>query len=142
MIDMLMNNPFGRLFEYNKESGRLSLITDGLYFANGLTFQMYKGEETVLVAESNRFRLTRVFLNGYNRGMKKTAVDKLDVYLDNVKANEKGEIWVAGPSMRSWLLYQADHRPWIRRIFSRIPPQISKMLAATEIFGGLKVTFS
>lgn len=68
----------------------MSLITDGLYFANGLAFQMYKGEETVLVAESNRFRLMRVFLNGEKRGVKQVAVDGLDIYLDNVKANEKG----------------------------------------------------
>jgi hypothetical protein len=42
------------------------------------------------VAESNRFRLMRVFLNGEKRGVKQVAVDGLDIYLDNVKANEKG----------------------------------------------------
>lgn len=58
--------------------------------------------------------------------MKEVAVDKLDVYLDNVKANEKGEIWIAGPSLRNWFLYLADYHPWIRRILSRIPPKMAQ----------------
>jgi hypothetical protein len=63
--------------------------------------------------------------------------------LDNLKANEKGEIWVAGPSMRNDFLYTADHNPWIRSILSKIPPTISKILVGNEkIFGGLKITFA
>lgn len=37
-----------------------------------------------------------------------------------MKTNEKGEIWVAGPSMRNYMLYFADYHPIIRRILSRL----------------------
>lgn len=62
-----MNLPYGRVFEYNKKTNKLSLLADGLHFANGIVFQLYDGEETVLVAESNRLRLTRVWVAGENK---------------------------------------------------------------------------
>lgn len=65
-----MNLPNGRVFEFNKKTGKLSLLADGLYFTNGIVFQQYDGEETVLVAESNRLRLTRIWVSGDNRGHK------------------------------------------------------------------------
>ncbi len=51
----------------------------------------------MLIAESNRYRLTRVYLNGDKRGNKEIAVDKLDVYVDNMEVNKKGEICAAVP---------------------------------------------
>ena len=38
-IDLLMNLPHGRVFEFNKKTGKLSLLADGMYFANGIVFQ-------------------------------------------------------------------------------------------------------
>lgn len=141
-IDIVLNNPFGRLFQFNIQTGKLELVTDGLYFANGLVFQMFKGYETVLVAETNRFRLMRVYLTGDKKGHKQVAVDKLDVFLDNIKQNDKGQIWVAGPSMRSGLLHFVDYHPWLKTIISRIPPAILNGLADTQYSGGLKIQFS
>jgi sugar lactone lactonase YvrE len=66
----MLNNPFGKVFEFNKKTKELSLLADGMYFANGIAFQMYNGQETVLVSETNRFRLTRIYVSGKNRGNK------------------------------------------------------------------------
>lgn len=66
----MLNNPFGKVFEFNKETKTLSLLADGLYFANGIVFQTYKNQETLLVSETNRFRLTRIYVSGENRGKK------------------------------------------------------------------------
>lgn len=44
--------------------------------------------------------------------------------------------------MRNDFLYFADHRPWVRSILTKIPPTISKLFAVTEMFGGVKITFS
>ncbi len=118
------------------------MITDGLYFPNGIVFQVYKGEETVLVAETNRFRISRVYLSGEKRGVKEVAIDKLDVFLDNMKANEKGDIWVAGPSMRDELSHFADSHPWVRLIISRLPHQVFPYLVNAPYFGGVKISFS
>lgn len=42
-IDILLNNPFGRVYQFNKETNQITLLADGLYFANGVVHQMYKG---------------------------------------------------------------------------------------------------
>lgn len=59
-----------------------------------------------------------------------------------MKANEKGEIWVAGPSLRDNLSYFADHNPWIRGIISRLPPRLFPYLVNANLFGGIKITFA
>lgn len=41
-IDIILNNPLGKLFEFNKQTKKLTLITDGLYFPNGIIFQIYR----------------------------------------------------------------------------------------------------
>jgi hypothetical protein len=37
-----MNNPFGRVFKFDKISKKLSLLADKLYFPNGIVYQKYK----------------------------------------------------------------------------------------------------
>jgi hypothetical protein len=70
------------------------------------------------------------------------AIDKLDLFLDNMKANDKGDIWVAGPSMRDQLSHYADWHPFVRLLISRLPPQLLPLLANTPYFGGLKIKFT
>lgn len=43
LIDIMLNNPFGKVFEFNKKTNELSLLADGMYFANGIVFQMFNG---------------------------------------------------------------------------------------------------
>jgi hypothetical protein len=40
----MLNNPFGKVFEFNKKTNKLSLLVDGLYFANGIVFQTFKNQ--------------------------------------------------------------------------------------------------
>ena len=63
------------------------MIASKLYFPTGVVFQLYRGEETALVAEPNRYRLMRVYLNGEKRGNKEIGVDKLDAFVDNMQVN-------------------------------------------------------
>lgn len=46
-----------------------------------------------------------------------------------MKANEKGEIWVGGPTGRDHLLAFADRNPWLRRILSRFPAFLIDLFA-------------
>ena len=70
ILDIMLNNPFGKVFEFNKQAKELTLLADGLYFANGIVFQTFKNQETLLVSETNRFRLTRIYVSGKKRGKK------------------------------------------------------------------------
>lgn len=70
------------------------------------------------------------------------AVDGFDMFLDNMKVNEKGEIWIGGPVIRDQLSYYADHNPWIRAVTSRLPFWLFKYLTNNSQFGGVKITFN
>lgn len=59
-----------------------------------------------------------------------------------MKTNEKGEIWVAGPSMRNYMLYFADYHPIIRRILSRLHAYSIEKLVEDQLFGGAKIKFT
>ena len=67
-IDFWLNNPFGRVFQFNKKTEKLSLIAEGLHFPNGIVFSKYKNKDVLVVAESNRNRLIRIYLNGEKKG--------------------------------------------------------------------------
>ena len=54
----------GRLLRYDPASGRTDLLADGLWFANGVA--LAHDESYVLVVETMRARLLRVWLRGHH----------------------------------------------------------------------------
>lgn len=83
-----------------------------------------------------------MYLSWLKKGNKEVAIDQLDVFIDNMKLTKSGELWIAGPSIRDELTHLADNMPIIRRIITRLPPQILPYLVNTRYFGGIKVTFN
>jgi sugar lactone lactonase YvrE len=76
------------------------LLADGLHVPNGIVFQKYKSADTLLVAETSRFRVTRIYIDGEKRGNKEVAVEKLDIYPDNLKLSEKGELFIGAMGIK------------------------------------------
>ena len=64
------------------------------------------------------------------------------MFLDNMKQNKKGEIWVAGPSIREPLTYYLDHYPALRTFLIKFPDSLLETARNKSLFGGLKVTFN
>ncbi len=115
--DFLDGRPNGRLLRYEPRTGRTSVIADGLYFANGV--QVDADERSVLVAESFRFRLTRVWLDGRTRA---AFGPPLINGADNIHLDAAGRVWVGGSDLRNdavdALLRSAD----LRRQIAATPP--------------------
>lgn len=67
--------PNGRVFKYNPETARLTLLADSLCFANGIA--LYPDEKALLVSESSCNRVTRISLSKRPGRHKKTFLKDL-----------------------------------------------------------------
>jgi len=118
--DFLDGRPNGRLLRYEPRTGRTSVVADRLYFANGV--QVDRPERYAIVAESFRFRLTRVWLDGPRAGTREQFGPALVNGADNIHVDARGRVWVGGSDLRSdavdALLTSAD----LRRQIANTPP--------------------
>jgi sugar lactone lactonase YvrE len=118
--DFLDGRPHGRLLRYEPATGATRVVADGLYFANGV--QVDPEERYLLVAESFRFRLTRVWLKGARAGTTEPFGPPLINGPDNIRIDHDGRVWVAGSALRNdatdAVLTSAD----LRRALAATPP--------------------
>jgi len=63
--DLLECRPTGRVFSYSPD-GTVSKLMDGLQFANGIALD--PSEESIFVAETGRYRVHRLWINGERAG--------------------------------------------------------------------------
>lgn len=120
--DLIEHSGTGRLFKRTPD-GQLTLLLDGLQFANGVA--LAHDESFVAVAETGAYRVTRYGLEGERRGWTDSLVDDLPGFPDNLASNERGEIWIAIASPRNPLL-DALHRrrPLLRRLVWALPDRL------------------
>lgn len=98
MLDVLEGKPYGRLFVWDPQTNEVTLLIDGLYFANGV--EVAPDQQSVFLSETNAARILEYFLSGPKKGKYEVVVENLPGFPDNIKFNEKGELWVAIPSFR------------------------------------------
>lgn len=85
-------NPSGRLIHYSRATGKITVILDKLWFANGIALP--KSEEFVVVADSFSLQIVKVWLKGPKAGSKEIFIDGIPGSPDNLSYDDDG-IWVA-----------------------------------------------
>lgn len=117
VTDMLEGQSTGRVFRRDP-NGDVSVLIDGLAFANGLALT---DEESVLyVAETARYRIYRHHLTGPDAGKTDIFADNLPGFPDNLSyANDT--LWMGAPSPRQAMVDMLAPRPWLRHITHRLP---------------------
>lgn len=128
---ILLDNPTGRLFRFNRQSRTNQLLADDLHFANGVVLS--PNEDFLVVAETTTARLLKHHLKGARAGTTEIFVEGLPGGPDNVVADSFG-MWVALP------LAIDEQNPLISHLLSNIPQArqfIINLLAATESRDGL-----
>lgn len=118
--DLLDGRPNGRLLRYEPRTGRTTVVADRLYFANG--DQVDAGERYAIVAESFRFRLTRVRLDGPRAGAREQFGPPLVNGPDNIHLDGRGRVWVGGSDLRSELVDALLTSADLRRQLAATPP--------------------
>lgn len=117
-FDTLESKPYGRLLRYDPASGETEVLLDGLYFANGVLLS--PEEDSLLITESPRYRITRYWLNGDKAGTTEPFAENLPIVPDNLSVDQEGDIWVGG-SKRSGLLDTLHRSAFLKRQMSKLP---------------------
>lgn len=116
--DLLDHLPRGRLFA-RSPSGEVTLLADGLYFANGVA--LAPDESFVLVAETGRYCVQRVWLTGPRQGQREPFCENLPGFPDNMSTGPTGTFWIAIVSPRSPLLDRLLPYPRARSLVAALP---------------------
>ena len=117
--DIVEHRPNGRLLAYDPAARAARVVFDGLHFANGVA--LGPDESFVVVAETGKYRLWRVWLKGPRAGEREVFVENLPGFPDNVTFNGRDTFWVALVSPRNRLLDALLPRPFLRKVIARLP---------------------
>jgi strictosidine synthase len=119
-LDLLEHSGTGRVFAY-RPGGRLELLADGLYFANGVALA---GDESFLaIAETGLYRISRLWLDGPGAGERDVLIDSLPGFPDNLSAAD-GVFWVGVPTPRDKTVDMLAPRPAAARLVARLPDRL------------------
>ena len=118
----------GLLWCLNIEDNTIYLVAQGYSFVNGVLLE-YKGvndtrEVSVLITESSRFRITRLFLRGEHAGQDQILWKDLPGMPDGMDYDSKGRIWVSLFKERSPLGDWVHNHPGIKTLLLRLPPSM------------------
>ncbi|PJZ44584.1 SMP-30/gluconolactonase/LRE family protein [Leptospira brenneri] len=119
LYDLLEARPYGRVFVYDPKTKETELLADGLYFANGIALS--KNEDYLLVNETYRYRITKLWLKGPKKGSKETVIENLPGFPDNITRNESGDFWVALFTVRNDRMDNMHPSPVVKRMISFLP---------------------
>ncbi|GGH32343.1 Sugar lactone lactonase YvrE [Cribrihabitans marinus] len=101
--------------------GTVERITDGLVYANGVALS--PDEDFLLIAETGRARVHRLWLSGPRRGERELFLDNLPGYPDNIEAMGDGTYWMAFASPRVPAEALMPY-PFLRKVIWRLGPWV------------------
>jgi len=119
---ILESRPNGRLFAYDPQSGETKLIIDGLYCANGVA--IHHDQTFLLVSETTRYRLRRIWLSGPEAGQDEIFIDDLPGFPDNLHYNGRDTFWLTLILTRMPIIDKLAGSPFIRKLIYRLPDAV------------------
>src|SRR5829696_1363559 len=93
VLDLLEHGPNGRLMALHPQSQRPRTLLEGLYFANGVAVS--PDQAFVLVAETGKYRVRRVWLKEPKIGQEDVFIDNLPGFPDGISSNGRDKFWLA-----------------------------------------------
>jgi hypothetical protein len=101
--------------------GRVEKIAEGFVYANGLALS--RDEDFLLIAETGRAAIHRLWLSGDKTGQVEPFLENLPAYPDNIESGEDGSFWVAFASPRVPAEALMPY-PFLRKILWRLGPSV------------------
>jgi len=121
--DLLEHRANGRLLAYDPTTRTTRLLLDQLYFANGVAAS--PDQSFVLVNETSRYRVRRLWLSGPRQGQNEVFIDNLPGFPDGISSNGAGVYWLALVAPRNSDLDGMLPRPFLRKIVARLPESLA-----------------
>lgn len=125
MQDVYSHEPNGRLVSYDLNSGQSRNALTGLWFANGVALSA--DESSVLINETTRYRIRRLWLRGPRQGEDEIFAENLPGFPDNVTRSPRGSFWVALYGPRSAELDRLLPQPFLRKVVWRLPRSLQPL---------------
>lgn len=130
----------GRLWKYDAETGTAALAAHGYNFIDGVLLEEngQGREQSVLVTETTKFRIMRLFISGERAGEDEIVWDALPSMADGLERDAEGRIWIGMMKKRTGLITWAHANPWIKPLMLRLPvsllpvPTVSGVLVLSE----------
>ena len=117
--DLLEHQPNGRLLAFDPQSQKPRTLVRDLYFANGVAVS--PDQSFVLVAETGKYRIRRVWLNGPKTGQSEIFIDNLPGFPDGISSNGRDKFWLALAAPRKALVDWMLPHPFVRKMVVRLP---------------------
>ncbi len=117
--DILEHQPNGRLMAFDPQTQKPRTLLRGLYFANGVAVSA--DQSFVLVAETGKYRVQRLWLKEPKEGMVDTFIDNLPGFPDGISANGSGKFWLALVTPRQTVFDKVLPHPFLRKMIFRLP---------------------
>lgn len=119
LLDLLEHRPHGRLLAYHPSTGRTEVLLDELYYANGVALS--SDESFVLVVETTRYRIRRLWLTGPQKGEDDVFLGNLPGFPDGISCDEMGTFWLALVNPRNAFVDWMLEHPSFRKVVARLP---------------------
>ena len=123
MYDFLEVSSSGRLFSYHPKTDETRVRMDGLFFSNGVA--VGPNDEFVLVNETGRAKIHRLWLKGDNAGKQDLFIENLPGMPDNLSFKD-GIFWVSLVTLRDPLVEGLAQNTFIRRVIAGLPKAFLK----------------
>ncbi|WP_171209531.1 MULTISPECIES: SMP-30/gluconolactonase/LRE family protein [unclassified Ruegeria] len=113
-------SPTGYVARYSPD-GEVEKIAEGFVYTNGVALS--PDEDFLLIAETGRAKVHKLWLSGPKAGMQEVLLDNLPGYPDNIKAQGDGTYWMAfaSPRVPSEVLMPY---PFLRKVLWRLGPMV------------------
>lgn len=120
LMDILEHGGNGRVFRFDPASGKISILIDGLNFANGVAISA--DQRYLLISETGSYRILRYWLSGAGAGTHDVLLDNLPGFPDNVNNGLNGKFWLGLVAPRNALIDKLADKPLLRKLVQRLPP--------------------
>ena len=117
--ELLEHQPNGRLLALDPQTQKPRTLLRDLYFANGVAVS--PDQSFVLVAETGKYRIRRVWLKEPKMGQNDVFIDNLPGFPDGISSNGRDRFWVALATPRQALFDRMLPHPFLRKIVVRLP---------------------
>ncbi|MGA9998198.1 MAG: SMP-30/gluconolactonase/LRE family protein [Pyrinomonadaceae bacterium] len=117
--DLIEHQPNGRFLAYDPKTKTTRVILNKLHFANGVAVS--PDQSFVLVVETGEYRVHRVWLAGPKQGQSDIFIENLPGFPDGISSNGRDKFWLALVTPRDSKLDSVLPKPFLRKIFLRLP---------------------
>lgn len=117
--DLLEHGGNGRLLSYDPRTKTTATLLRELSFANGVALS--PDQSFVVVVETGKYRIHRVWLNGPKQGQSEVFVDNLPGFPDGITSNRRDKFWLALVTPRDKTLDALLPYPSLRKVVLRLP---------------------